>query len=291
MIDFQVFAVAPVSCRLYVLSYRASLQNSGRDQLLRKTCPAAGLRTFFAAECAALHKMFSPPVRNIHENGEVYFSVQVSQKPMGIRLQLDKVGLKCDWAVQPKFASLQRQILSELVKERALFKNPPSVESLEAITPNWGFIRNGTNDILSPYTSVKTGEIKAEMLPCFVDFQLINVEISRTTIRPLFNAVYVGPVAQTGLIDFDWTPKLAASDLEEISDVPTAEEDGTLTLMDPAVKAREKAAAKAVVKAAFVAAEKARAHAEKLVEDFEAKYDLSDSESAFSEWLSEDEDD
>lgn len=231
--------------------------------------------------------MFGPPERLVRD-GEVIFRVSVTAPPMGIRLESAGGQIVCDLSVQPKFVALQSKILSELVKERSLFRNPPSVESLAAITPNWGFVTVSGKVQVSPYTAIDASGIRQ---PCIVDLQLTQVEISRTTIRPIFIMVYVGPVG-AGIIDFEWSAgKTGADELEEISDVPNAAEEGTFTLMDPAIKEREKAAAKAVVKAAFVAAEEARAHAEKLADDFEAKYDLSDSESAFSEWLSEDEDD
>jgi hypothetical protein len=131
-----------------------------------------------------------------------------------------------------------------------------------------------------------------------IDLQLASLEISRTTIRPTFNAV---ARIDDGRIDRDWAPASAAAgansltfvgsagpadELEEVSDVPEAA-DGVITLADPAVKAREKAAAKAQVRAAFEAAETARAEAEAAAAAFLDVYDLSDSESAFSEWLSE----
>jgi hypothetical protein len=127
--------------------------------------------------------------------------------------------------------------------------------------------------------------------------QLTSLEISRSTIRPTFLAV-----PADDRIDIEWGAAVgapaqqgsagaatAADELEEVSDVPEAAE-GVILLADPAVKAREKAAAKAHVREAFEAAETARAEAEAAAAAFLDAYDLSDSESAFSEWLSSDED-
>ena len=294
VIDFRVFGAVKVLCRLYARQCHRLLRHSGHGgRLMLRKSSSAELRTFFPAECAAQHKiMFGPPVRQVSPEGEVSFTVSVTAPLMGIQLVCEQSGIVCDWAVQPRFSLLQAQILSELVQERALFKNPPSVESLAAITPNWGFVTVGGKGTLSPYTIVLFDADKSRY-PCMIDLQLSRIEISRTTIRPTFTMIYVGPKVPTAVIDFEWPGgrRGSADELEEVSDVPNATEDGIVTLIDPAMKEREKAAAKAVVRAAFAASAEARARAEEFAEDFHAKYDLSDSESAFSEWLSEDEDD
>ena len=133
--------------------------------------------------------------------------------------------------------------------------------------------------------------LKAEHVPGFVDFVLEGVYMSRSTIRPRFTAVFLES-AGTDVIDFEWDAAEAepVSELEEVSDIPDAVE-GTLTIKDPATLAREKAETKARIRAAFAAADAARAAAEDDAARFYGTYDLSDNESAFTEWMSEDESD
>jgi hypothetical protein len=151
---------------------------------------------------------------------------------------------------------------------------------------------------LSPFMTV-VGAAGTAASAATVELHLKMLEISRSTIRPTFEARAV----DDGRIDFDWgggsgAPTIANSfvgragsdELEEVSDVCDAA-DGVITLADPAVKAREKAAAKARVREAFEAAETARAEAEAAAAAFLDAYDLSDSESAFTEWLSDSSDD
>jgi hypothetical protein len=188
---------------------------------------------------------------------------------------------------QSEFRTYRKQILSDLVNHRSLFKTPPSIESLEAITPNWGFVI-GEKSTLNPYMII-VNNIPTHKFPAIVDFQLKSLSISRTTIKPTFELVYIGPVSQAPVIDFSWDADGSDLEVEEVSDVPLDETAAALTLKDPAAEARKKAAEKEKVKAALRAAEEARAAAEAAAAEFLDTYDLSDSESAFSEWLSDEE--
>jgi hypothetical protein len=157
---------------------------------------------------------------------------------------------------------------------------------LEAITPNWGFLL-GEKSGLNPYITL-VSSIPTTKFPAIVDFQLKSLQISRTTIKPTFELVYVSPVKQNDpVIDFSWGEE--DGELEEVSDVPLDETAATLTLKDPAGEARKKAAEKEKVRDAFRVAEEAREAAEAAAAEFLDTYDLSDSESAFSEWLSDEE--
>ena len=232
--------------------------------------------------------MFSTPVRRIDAAGNTLYEVKVSMPPMGIKLQVEKSArIVPDVDVQKQFETLRKHVLTELTKEKTLFRNAPSFASLDAITPVWGFLRGLAKDDLSPTTYVNFHTIAESMMPCWIDLQLMQVSISRSSICPVFLAVYRGPSSDP-TIDFEWSAgENASDDLEEISDVPAAA-DGTkvISLSDPAAK---KVLEKAAVRAAFVKAEEARAAAQALADGFFETYDLSDSESAFSEWMTDEE--
>ena len=237
--------------------------------------------------------MFGTPVRTSNASGETYFQVSVNVSPLGVEMEYREEGLTYNKEAQSRFRTLQNLVLSELAKERSLFKNPPTQAALEAITPNWGYVQQPYGILsFSPYAKIEKPSFPESKLPCLVDIQLKALEISRSTIRSVWKLHYLGQPPSE--IDFDWAPpKPAEGELEEVSDVPAdGAENGVLTLTDPALRAREKAEAKARIKAAFASAQEARTSAEKLASDFYDKYDLSDSESAFTEWLSDsDEDD
>jgi hypothetical protein len=234
--------------------------------------------------------MFLSPVRKTDTSGAPEYIVGVQAAPIGIRLTAQSpTAIIPDLDVaQIAFRKYRKQILSELVNHRSLFKTSPSIDSLDAITPNWGFVL-GEKTTLNPYMVV-ISNIPTAKFPAIVDFQLKSLSISRTTIKPTFELVYIGPAAsQDPVIDFSWDADGSDLEVEEVSDVPLDETAAVLTLKDPAAEARKKAAEKEKVKAALRAAEEARVAAEAAAAEFLDTYDLSDSESAFSEWLSDEE--
>jgi len=230
--------------------------------------------------------MFGTPVRATNSEGKTFFQVEVNVSPLGVELLYDKSGIVYKKEAQARFRTLQNLVLSELAKERVLFKNPPTQSALEAITPNWGFVQQAYGVMtMSPHAKVEKPTFPESMLPCLVDIQLKSLEISRSTILPVWKLHYLGQPPSE--IDFEWeSPKPAGDELEEVSDVPTAG-GPVVTLADPVRLAKEKAEAKARINAAFASAKEARTVAEKLAAEFYDRYDLSDTESAFTEWLSD----
>ena len=234
--------------------------------------------------------MFGTPTRKTNKDGQTVFHLDVNTTPLGVELEYNTSGLLYTKDAQSRFRTLQNLVLSELAKEKHLFKNPPTLASLTTICPNWGFVSSGASYIFSPYATLLS-DIPASKLPCVVDIQLKSLEISRSTIAPQFKLHYLG--TRPPEIDIDWVdPGLPTSgdEIVEVSDVPSNTGGPMLTLADPAKQAREKAEAKARVRAAFVAAQEARTTAESLAQTFYEAYDLSDSESAFTEWLSDSDD-
>ena len=111
--------------------------------------------------------MFSTPVRRIDAAGNTLYEVKVSMPPMGIKLQVEKSArIVPDVDVQKQFETLRKHVLTELTKEKTLFRNAPSFASLDAITPVWGFLRGLAKDDLSPTTYVNFHTIAESMMPC-----------------------------------------------------------------------------------------------------------------------------
>jgi hypothetical protein len=233
--------------------------------------------------------MFGAPVRITDAAGTTVYKVEVNVTPLGVELEYDgSNGLVYSKDVQSRFRTLQSLTLSELSKEKDLFKNPPTLASLEAITPNWGFVLSGSRQVFSPYSTILATHIQADKLPCLVDVQLKALEISRSTLKPIFKLHYLGP--KKAEIDFEWPTVAAAGDeIVEVSDVPAANDGMVITLTDPAQQRKLRQAEKAEIRDALLAAEQARAAAEQRAKEFYEKYedDLSDAESAFTEWLSD----
>jgi hypothetical protein len=227
--------------------------------------------------------MFGTPVRDTESSA---FIVPLT-KPIkaNVLLELTIQGLVSTLSYQEQLQSLKTSVVQELTKCHQLFKNPPTVSSLLAITPNWGFIKGESGVQLSPYTRINVRGLDSITLPCMVDLVLESVSISPATLSPIFGVEFVKTLSD--VIDFEWTPVAAKDELEEVSDV-TNTEDGTLTLTNPAETLRVKLAAKERVREAFRTAQVAHNSAVNLANSFMDEFDLSDSESAFSEWMSED---
>jgi hypothetical protein len=243
----------------------------------------------------SINNMFGIPERRA-EGNTVYFYVPMATPiSLDVRLQMNaKLTIVPDPSIQAKVTSLQKAVLMELTKTEALFKNKPSYESLERITPQWGVIYDAENKpCWSQYTekefffNVKEGAY----INCIVDLELIGILITRSTISPKFAVKFVS-AASADVIDFDWQITAAPApvkEIEEVSDLGAAEADvNTLTLRSPVLIAKEKAAAKEQVKVLFRTAEDAREAALDAMASFFNKYEVSDTESQFSDWLSDD---
>lgn len=233
--------------------------------------------------------MFSLPVKT-NFNGEVAYRVDLL-KPivLGGSFQLTEKGCSPSIAYQDKFATMKDNTLRELSTHKQLFKQTPKPEMLDVITPIWGFLSKSPQEtILSPYTIVES-DINTQQLPCYVDFELTGLIVSRSTIRPVFR--YIVLESKQNVIDFDWGEEDQLHELEEVSDIPAAVDSESINLRDPVSVRREMLEEKERVRNAFRIAEDAKFKAEEMAARFYAKYDPSDSESAFSEWASSDEED
>jgi hypothetical protein len=208
-----------------------------------------GLRTFFREHIAPYIKMFATPAQS-QLNGESIYIVSLPHPEcVGIRLSVNESGIVPTFAYQDQLQAFRKHILTELCKHKQLFRYPPALESLEAITPQWGFIVKDGAAAVSPYTQIDV--TVGTQIPCDVDLVLAALIVSRSTIRPRFETVYLKP----NVIDFDWC---AAEELEEVSDIQLDSSD-SLELRDPvSIRAKEKQD----VRAAFQRASDARAQAE-----------------------------
>jgi hypothetical protein len=217
---------------------------------------------------------FNAPTRFTTPAGEVVFEVPIKparKEALGFCLRAPKVGDPLqgwDSGYEVALAAHREKILKELANETALFRNPPTLKTLDAMAANWlGEAKRGVGRFVGN-----------------VDLCLHKLIISRSRIESVWETV---PAAEA-TIDFDWAAAATGAELEEVSDVPAAGGE-PFVLSDPAAKERAKVAEKAKIRDLFAAATNARLEAETAAAAFLDTYDLSDSESAFSEWMSADE--
>ena len=224
--------------------------------------------------------MFSRPERTPDGAFLVRLTAPVT---VGVRLDVpDATGVRPDRSIQPAFAGLQRRILTELTRTPGLFGKPPSLSALEAITPQWGVVLVDDEPRISPYTTIDLSSLSGKT-PCVADLALVSLTISRSTIQPRFQATFLE--SKGDVIDLEWDSP--PEDMEEVSDIGASAE-GAVTLIDPATLRRQKAAAKEAVRAAFRHAALLHDEATAKADQFYETYDLSDDESAFTEWAGSD---
>ena len=234
--------------------------------------------------------MFGVPERRADSNN-VFFYVPIAvPKPLGVRLRMNsKLTILPEVSAQPKFDKLEQTVLNELTKTETLFKNKPSYESLQRITPRWGIVYDA-NDTprWSEYTEKEFFfDVKdVAYTNSIIDLELIGILITRSTISPKFAVKFVEKDTQNEVIDFDWqTP---AKEIEEVNDLEVTADKNPLTLRSPALIAKEKTDAKEKVKVLFRTADEARQLALDAMGKFFGKYEVSDDESQFSDWMTDD---
>ena len=235
---------------------------------------------------APLQNDFGNPERQPDQS---FFVPLMQRNQLNARVTVTAEGIQPTLEHQPKFQSYQAVILNKLAANRQLYKSPPTLESLQCMTPVWGFMKTGSGEVQLAKSMIVRNNIPASRWPCVADFVLNGLKISRSLIQPVFDLLFIESLENNNVIDFDWGVEGVAgggNDLEEVSDVSfmdTASGDA-MKIKDPVTMAREKAEAKERVRAAYRAAEAAREAADTLASQFYSAYDVSDNESAFSEW-------
>lgn len=247
------------------------------------------MKYVFSRNMAAAAVLYGPPERAQGDASSVYTVPLVHPFLIEARFAVQGGHVQPDDAHQAVFQKCQAACLEALVQNRTIFKHPPSLASLETITPNWGCIYKRHGGAVrvewSPYMVFDTSEVADMSGMSYAQLVLKALRISRSSIQPVFGVKQAaGPVQ----IEIDWATEegadSATEELEEVSDIPAVMKtsgDADFRLRN---LAHEKALAKERVRAAYRTADA-------LAEEFYQAYDMSDAESAFSEWEGHSEDD
>ena len=231
------------------------------------------------------------------ENETITFYVPV-KTPVRLGLKLkapNSTTLIPDISTQSVFQDLRTRALTDLMNTTQLFKNKPTLESLESITPKWGVVyQDSTKSPQASWSSYTQLVFDANVsYPCVVDLELASIQITRSTICPTFNVVFLEKESTTNVIDFEWPatnsmPSSQVKEVEEVDDIPAESTDEVLHLRDPVKAEQEKQDAKEYVRSLFRTADEARQQALDAMRAFFDTYSPDDDESNFSEWIAED---
>jgi hypothetical protein len=234
--------------------------------------------------------MFAAPESQPTAEGPRYYVALSTARTLPNRLRFT-TSLIPDLDINAPLDEIKAEILKDLVHNKQLFKHPPTLSSLTALSPPWGVVLDGEVKRWSPTSTFRNmTDMTAIPDASYVHLVLEGLYVSRSRISPVFSIKFVSvipvtPVAQEIEFDFD-----DAGSLEEVSDIPEEGGANVVLLTDPAIRRKAKADAKRSIKEAFVIADAAHEAAAQRAHAFLDEYDLSDNESGFSEWLTEDED-
>ena len=216
--------------------------------------------------------MFSNPTRSKVLKEDGYTLPLVVPVQLDVKMKAEKGKVVPSLEYQPAFDNLRHRVLVELPKNKQMFKAVPSYASLDSITPPWGFVSTSEGILLSPYAQLSSSIDNS--FTGDVTFTLIAVLISRSSVIPHFQIDGVKNV-----IELAWGED---NDLAEVSDIPSVEGGSELRLVDPAAREKEKQEEKERIRELF-------REAQELAEAWYEKYEPSDTESTFSEWMGEEE--
>lgn len=231
--------------------------------------------------------MFAAPESQPTSEGPRYYVALTTARTLPNRLRFQDT-LVPDLDINAPLDDIKNEILKDLVHNKQLFKHPPTMSSLTALSPPWGVVLDGETKRWSPTSTFRNLESKATIPDSsYVNLVLEGLYVSRSRISPVFTIKFLSTIPAQVAIEFDFDD---AGSLEEVSDIPEVGGDNVVLLTDPAIRRKAKADAKRSIKEAFVIADAAHEAAAQRAHAFLDEFDLSDNESGFSEWLTEDED-
>lgn len=238
--------------------------------------------------------VFGTPEKQTSSTGEVFFLCKLAEPgysiPHDLEWKKDKQSLIPILSIQKQITELRTTVLKLLVENKFIFRNPPTPDSLQAITPPWGILIRSNNQL--EWSSVNKWQIDEERLQnndAIVRLVLTGIEISRSRINPVWSLAVIQVLPEKepeGLIDFDFDAiPQANDDVKSISSDDIVSEDTQIVrLTNPRER---KQFLKSQIRELLVKASDARLAADDAMDRFFDEFDLSEGESDFSDMDSE----
>lgn len=231
--------------------------------------------------------VFKTPEKQTNANGEAFFICHLTEPGYEIPhdLQWEKETHQCIpvLTLQKQITELRTIILKLLMDNKSLFRNPPTIDSLNGITPHWGILIMKNNKL--EWSNVNKWQINERLSDknAIVRLVLSGIEISRSRIIPIWklSIIQILPEKQPeGLIDFEFEKH----DLDDVKSVASDDfandESSVMKLHNPLER---KGILKTQIRDLLAKASSARLSADDALDRFFDEYDLSDNESDFSD--------
>lgn len=234
--------------------------------------------------------VFGTPEKQTSSTGEVFFQCKLAEPgysiPHDLEWKKDKQALIPVLSLQKLITELRLTVLKLLLENKSIFRNPPTPDSLQAITPPWGILIRSNNQL--EWSSVNKWQIDEERLKnnnAIVRIVLTGIEISRSRINPVWSLSII-QVLPEALIDFDFDAiPLDNDDVKSVCSDEIAN-DGTqiIHLSNPRER---KQFMKTHIRELLTKASDARLAVDDAMDRFFNEFDLSEGESDFSDLDSE----
>lgn len=235
--------------------------------------------------------VFEIPEKQTTAAGDIYFFCKLSKPGYSILHDLEwQKDSKCPipvLSVQKQITELRATVLRLLMENKTIFRNPPTFDSLQAITPPWGILIRNNN---LEWSSVNKWQIDESLLTnnAIVRLVLTGVEISRSYIYPVwsFSIQQILPEkTPEGVIDFTFDePAFERDDAKSVASVASDdfinEDTNIITLHNPNER---KCLLKQQIRELLKKASDAQHAADDAMDRFFDEYDLSEDESDFSD--------
>lgn len=179
-----------------------------------------------------------------------------------------------DLRIQPTINAFRNKMVADLARNKVMFRTPPTVSSLTAITPMWGILIRGEaewsrQDLWTKPASEGT----------LVALEARGIVLSRQSILPMWGVQVRKVLPEASVIDLDFGA--TEGDGASVHSEDLASEEGVVALKDPGQRKQQM---KVYVRGLLEKAGQAKMEAEDAMDRFFAEYDLSEDESDFSEY-------
>ncbi len=239
---------------------------------------------------------FQTPERRTEPNGEVIYVCKCTSPgymlPHDLEWSKEK-GLLPQLTIQKQVLQLRNDVLNYMVNDKTLFKNPPTLSSLQGITPNWGIYIRTNNELEWSQTNKWVYDLEEmKKKNAIVRMVLVGLEISRSRITPIWNLEIqqILPDVNLNLIEFDFTePDEDVKSVASVSsnDIGIAEDEQVFQLHNPNERKKQM---KSHIRELLRKVAEARHAADDAMDKFLNEFDLSDNESDFSDYETEEDD-
>lgn len=232
---------------------------------------------------------FKTPEKKNNPDGSVVWEVQLQHPYVLPRyIEYDGNSLIPNIEFQTALEPLVQTLLAAVAEAPALFRTPPTLKSLQAITPVWGAVLQDGAFVWNPLSG-ELPKLPKECVgrPARVELSLEGLRITRLSILPMWAIHSIQAVAgrssSPDQIDFDFN--VDAEDTRSLVSAGSIETDTAAdnTVFELHDMAREKQEYKQRVRELLRRAKAYRLEAETALEHFLEEYDLSEDESDFSD--------